>query len=107
MMGILEWVILGGCGLAALYCVVMHKKHLYRKAEKMHGYFEFDYYGKRGTSRDYGPMLEIDMVGAMKHRQECGAQITFFQYGSCEEILDLIDQREYLHQQQSARRPNF
>lgn len=103
----LTWIVLAICGVVAVYCVATHKKFLYKKAERMYGYFEFDYYGERGTSRDYGPMLEIDMVGAMRHRQECGAHIVFHQFGTMEQIHDLIDSREYLHQQQSNRRPNF
>ncbi|QYC52641.1 hypothetical protein [Salmonella phage SSBI34] len=100
----LTWIVLALCGVAAIFCVATHKKYLYKKAEKVFGYFEYEYDGEVSTSRDYGPMLEIDMVGAMRHRQECGAHITFSHFGTEDEIFDIIDKREYLRQQQKTRR---
>lgn len=71
----------------------------------MFGYFEYDYKGEKGSSRDYGAMLEIDMVGAIQYRQELGAVITFEVYKSNEdEISEIIDQRYYMQLQQTKRR---
>lgn len=85
--------------------VASSKKTYWKKAQKMYGYFEFMYNGERGSSRDYGPMLEIDMIGAMNYRQQCGAVITFEEYNADEEkIMDLIDSREYLCNLNKARR---
>lgn len=73
----------------------------------MFGYFEFDYRGEEGSSRDYGPMCEIDMVGAMNYRQELGATITYEVYKSSQdEIDDIIDQRQYMKEKQSQKRGN-
>lgn len=91
--------------LAALYCVATHKAALWRKGQKMYGYFEYEYKGEKGSSRDYGAMLEIDMVGAMNYRQELGAVITYEVYDPSEEkIGEIIDQRYYMEQQQNKRR---
>lgn len=71
----------------------------------MYGYFEYDYKGEAGSSRDYGAMLEVDMVGAMNYRQELGATITFEIYRTSEEeIGDIIDQRYYMQNKQTQRR---
>lgn len=71
----------------------------------MFGYFEYDYKGEKGSSRDYGAMVEIDMVGAIQYRQQLGAVITFEVYKSSEdEISEIIDQRYYMEQQQNTRR---
>lgn len=71
----------------------------------MFGYFEYDYKGEKGSSRDYGAMVEIDMVGAIQYRQQLGAVITFEVYKSNEdEISEIIDQRYYMEQQQTKRR---
>ncbi|AEZ66253.1 putative membrane protein [Pectobacterium phage vB_PatM_CB7] len=91
--------------LAALYCVATHKAALWRKGKKMYGYFEYEYKGEKGSSRDYGAMCEIDMVGAMNYRQELGAVITYEVYDPSEEkIGGIIDQRYYMEQQQNKRR---
>lgn len=91
--------------LAALYCVATHKAALWRNGQKMYGYFEYEYKGEKGSSRDYGAMLEIDMVGAMQYRQELGAAITYEVYKSDPEDIDaIIDQRYYMEQQQTKRR---
>lgn len=66
----------------------------WRKKQTMYGYFEYTYKGEHGSSRDYGPMLEIDMVGALNFRRELGATITYEVYRTNEEdICDIIDQR--------------
>lgn len=71
----------------------------------MFGYFEYEYKGEQGSSRDYGAMYEIDMVGAMNYRQELGAVITYEVYDSSEDkIMEIIDQRYYMQNQQNKRR---
>ncbi|UZZ64042.1 hypothetical protein A71_236 [Escherichia phage A7_1] len=76
-----------------------------KRRDKMFCYFEYRYRGKVGSSRDYGPMLEIDAVGAMQYRQSLGAEIIFEVYRSTEEeIHDIIDERQYYHEQQTKRR---
>ncbi|MGL5281303.1 MAG: hypothetical protein ACRC8W_06005 [Plesiomonas shigelloides] len=94
-----------GLSAAALYCVATYKASVWRKGQKMYGYFEYEYKGEKGSSRDYGAMLEIDMVGAMNYRQELGAVITYEVYDPSEEkIGEIIDQRYYMEQQQNKRR---
>ena len=101
----ISYVMLGLCVAGALWCIATQKRWAWNKAQKMYGYFEYVYDGEPGSSRDYGPMLEIDMVGAMRFRQELGAQITFEQYSPDEEkIMELIDKREYFRSVQNARR---
>lgn len=91
--------------MAVIWCQVTYKNSLWRKGQKMFGYFEYDYKGEKGSSRDYGAMLEIDMVGAIQYRQELGAVITFEVYKSNEdEISEIIDQRYYMQLQQTKRR---
>lgn len=94
-----------GMVLAVIWCQVTYKNSVWRKGQKMFGYFEYDYKGEKGSSRDYGAMLEIDMVGAIQYRQELGAVITFEVYKSNEdEISEIIDQRYYMQLQQTKRR---
>ncbi|QPI18210.1 hypothetical protein POP15_162 [Pectobacterium phage POP15] len=94
-----------GLAAAGLYCLATQKRWAWNRAQKVYGYFEYEYKGEKGSSRDYGAMLEIDMVGAMQYRQELGAAITFEVYKSNpEEIDDIIDQRYYMEQQQTKRR---
>jgi len=89
----------------AVWCMKTATHHNWLKAQKMFGYFEYDYRGEIGSSRDYGPMLEIDMVGAIRYRQEMGATIVYEVYKSNEDdICDIIDQRQHMHQQQTQRR---
>lgn len=91
--------------LVAAYLAATQKKWAWRRAQKVYGYFEYEYKGEKGSSRDYGAMLEIDMVGAMQYRQELGAVITFEVYKNSEdEIGAIIDQRFYMEQQQNKRR---
>jgi hypothetical protein len=76
-----------------------------KRRDKMFCYFEYTYNGKTGSSRDYGPMLEIDAVGAMRYRESLGAKITFEVYRSTEEeLFSIIDERAYMQEQQDKRR---
>ena len=101
----LTLIFLGVLFMVAVWCIATTKHYLFKRAEKVYCYFEWEYKGERGSSRDYGPMLEIDAVGAMNYRQSCGAVITFEEYSTDEEnITDLIDQREYMFNQQNKRR---
>lgn len=85
--------------------IVTQKRYLWNKAQKMYCYFEYEYHGEKGSSRDYGAMLEIDAVGAMNYRRDLGAVITFEEYNTDEEkILELIDKRYYFEQQQLKRK---
>lgn len=95
-------LIVFGVGMVALisYVAFLGKHFNYKRAEKMYGYFEFDYRGEHGDSKFYGPMLEIDMVGAMMYREKMGATITFQEFGTEDQILEVIDQREYMRNQQ-------
>lgn len=84
-------------------CIIICKSVNWKRAQRMYGYFEYQYRQDEGSSRDYGPMQEIDMVGAMKYRESLGATITFQEWGTEEEILDVIDQRQYMKQQQITK----
>lgn len=67
-------------------------------------YFEYEYNGKVGTSREYGPMEEIDAVGAMQYRQANGATITFEKFSTdIHEIHELIDMRQFMHDKRKER----
>lgn len=89
----------------AIWCLATQKASIWRKGQKVFGYFEYNYKGETGSSRDYGPMMEIDMVGAIRYREELGAKITFEVYKSSEdEISDIIDQRYHMQNQQHTRR---
>ena len=76
----------------------------WRRKNHMFCYFEYEYNGVIGTSRDYGPMEEIDAVGAMQYRQANGAVITFEKYSTdIEEIHELIDMRQLMHSKREMR----
>jgi len=81
----------------------INKRRVNRK-NHMYCYFEYEYNGELGTSRDYGPMLELDAVGAMNYRQATGHTITFEKYSpSIEEIHELIDMRQFMHNKRKER----
>lgn len=74
----------------------------------MYGYFEYEYDGEISTSRDYGPMEEIDAVGAMQYRQQLGANITFEKFSTnIDTIHDVIDNRNLFHTNNKKGRKNF
>lgn len=80
------------------------KNRSWRRKQKMYGYFEYEYRGEVFTSRDYGPMQEIDATGAMNYRQQLGATITYQKFSpSIDDIHDLIDERQYLHEKRRQR----
>lgn len=91
--------------LAGLALIQRRRRAKWKKAQKMFGYFEYDYFGEKGSSRDYGPMQEIDLIGARSYRQELGAVITFEVFHHDEDhIMEVIDNRYFLEQQQAKRR---
>lgn len=70
----------------------------------MYCYFEWLYRGEVGSSRDYGPMCELDAVGAMQYRQSLGAEITHKEFLSdFDKMCDHIDNRQRLHDIQKNR----
>lgn len=90
--------------VAAGWLAAAYNKRRWRKLNKMFCYFEYEYNGEIGTSRDYGPMEEIDAVGAMGYRQQLGAVITFEKYSTdIEEIHELIDLRQFMHDKAKQR----
>lgn len=104
-MGLFTLAVCIGMGALAVYFVATQNHYLWKRAQKVYCYFEYEYKGETGTSRDYGAMLEIDAVGAMQYRQALGAVITFEVYKpDPDQISDIIDQRYYMQQQQNKRR---
>lgn len=71
----------------------------------MYFYFEWLYNGEVGSSKDYGPMCEIDGEGAMAHRESLGAEIIHKHYESdIDKMFDHIDMRQNLHAIQANRK---
>ena len=72
----------------------------------MFGYFEYTTQdGRRETSREYGPMLEVDCTGAIMYREQLGAKITFeFFHKDLEVVQDEIDRRYGIEQRDKQRR---
>lgn len=90
--------------MVAGYFATIYNRRRWRKRDRMFCYFEYEYNGKIGTSRDYGPMKEIDAVGAMQYRQANGAMITFEKFSNdIEEIHELIDMRQFMHNKRKER----
>ncbi|AFH21040.1 hypothetical protein CL97_gp156 [Cronobacter phage CR9] len=91
--------------LAVGYAAKLYNRRRWRRKNRMFGYFEYEYNGEIETSRDYGPMQEIDAVGAMNYRQQLGAIITYEKFSpDIEEIHDVIDERQYMHDKRKQRR---
>lgn len=81
------------------------KTNLEWETRKMFCYFEWTYKNEVGSSKDYGPMCELDAIGAMQYRQSLGAQITFTEYKTNpDDICDIIDQRQHYHSIQENRK---
>lgn len=90
--------------VAAWYAATIYNCRRWRRKNKMYCYFEYEYNGELGTSREYGPMEEIDAVGAMQYRQANGAIITFEKFSTdIEEIHELIDLRQFMHDKRKQR----
>lgn len=82
---------------AGIAAIIRESTHLFKRKKRMFMYFEWRAKGQTGTSREYGPMEEIDAVGAMTYRQSLGAEIVFrAMEDSQEKIEDIIDER-YRH----------
>lgn len=84
----------------AVWLALCKVKQRFFRGREMFGYFEYEYNGIKGNSREYGAMLELDCVGAMEYRRECGARITFEYFDhKRENIEDMIDKRYHVEQQ--------
>lgn len=91
--------------VAVSFAATAYNRRRWRRKNKMFGYFEYEYNGKIETSRDYGPMQEIDAIGAMSYREQLGALITYQHFSpDIEEIHDLIDERQFMHEKRKQRR---
>lgn len=92
--------------IVAVYWLAVHLKKKFLGVRKMYGYFEYELDGEIGSSRDYGPMLEVDCVGAMLYRQDLGAKITFEFFNHDDiKVEDEIDKR-YAHQERMKSHSN-
>lgn len=96
--------------VVVIWLAVKLKAKFFRKKE-MYGYFEYvTEDGSRETSRDYGPMLEVDATGAMLYREQTGAKITFEFFNSdYQKVENEIDRRYGIEQrdQQARKRRGF
>lgn len=93
--------------LAAGYAATSYSRRRWRRKNKMFCYFEYEYNGEIGTSRDYGPMKELDAVGAMNYRQQCGAVITYQKFHTDIDVIhEVIDLRQFMHDKRKGRNSN-
>lgn len=93
--------------LGAGYLASLITKRRIRKKDQMFGYFEYEYNGRRGSSVEYGPMKELDAVGAMNYRQQCGAVITYQKFHTDIDVIhEVIDMRQFMHDKRKERNSN-